>query len=128
MEKSAELAKTAGPKDVHVGGQDANRSVATKDLWKNALKKFQAENQITETELKELAVAGDLGDADTGAKKATELFKTSRHPPRKESDIMIAVSRCLSFVDTATGFVQEHVSGTVRIPISTCDNVLLSRI
>ena len=119
MEKT-EASKMTGTKDADQGGQEGARSFGTEDIWKNALKKFQAENQIAEKEMKDLAIAGDIEGADTGAKKATELFKTWRHPPGKETKMMEAVSGCLNWVDTAASFIQDHVSGTVRTSVLAC--------
>jgi len=112
MEK-VEPPKQPGSKDVDQGGQEGNRTFGTDDIWKNALNKFQTENKIAETEMKDIVRAGDLGEADTGVEKATQLFKTWRHPPGPNTKAMIAVSGCLGWVDTATGFIQDHVSGTV---------------
>jgi hypothetical protein len=124
MEKT-EAPKTTGTKDADQGGQEGSGSFGTEDIWKNALKKFQAENQIAEKEINDLVTAGDIASADNGAKKATELFKTWRHPPGKETKVMEAVSGCLDWVDAAAGFIQDHVSGTVSTPVLTCTSPLL---
>jgi hypothetical protein len=124
MEK-VEPPKPPGAKDVDQGGQEGSRSFGTDDIWKNSLKKFQTQNHIADTEMKDIVAAGDLGEADTEVEKATQLFKTWRHPPGPNTKAMVAVAGCLGWVDTAAGFVQDHVSGTVSALSPASNRVLL---
>lgn len=79
MEKN-EPPKPPGTKDVDQGGQEGNRSFGTDDIWKNALKKFQTDNQIDDAEMKNLVQAGDLGDADLELKKRLSSLRLGDIP------------------------------------------------
>jgi hypothetical protein len=125
MEK-AEPPKIPGSKEIDKGDKEGKGSFGTEDLWRKALKKFQDDNKIAAKEMEDLDLAGDLGKGKDEVEKATELFKTLRHPPDRTTKVMVAVSGCLGWVDTAAGFIQEHASGTVSNLPPTQSSVLLN--
>jgi len=81
------------------------------DIWRKAVEKYTAENNITKGKLED---AGDFEGAGDGVQKATLLFKGSRHPKDRKDKVITAVGGCLDWIDTAVSFVQEHIEGTVR--------------
>lgn len=94
-----------------VNQEEVKTKVAGIDLiWETALKKYESENRISQ---KELVLAADFGDADNGVKKATLLFETWRHPQDQKDKVITAVGGCLDWVETAVGFIADHVDGTV---------------
>lgn len=98
--------KESGPKP----GQET--STKTPDiLWKEAIIKYTAENNIT---VKELELAGRFDDADTGVDKAAKLFKDSRHPKDKKDKVITAVGGCLDWIDTTVDFLKDAVPDGVN--------------
>ena len=53
--------RTTGTKDVDQADDGGAKGIRTRDIWKNSLENFAAENHIAETELKEFKDAVIFG-------------------------------------------------------------------
>ncbi|RAH81654.1 hypothetical protein BO86DRAFT_96267 [Aspergillus japonicus CBS 114.51] len=93
---------------------DTKEPKSLDDLWKEALDRIAAENNVS---LEELQTRGDQwSDAESGLQKASKLFEHSRRPGDRKDKVMKSVAGCLDWVDSGVTFVKGHVSGTYAVP------------
>jgi hypothetical protein len=84
MEKATPTRKDV-KKEQDRTGKGVDETFGTDHVWKEALKRYEAENNITKDEL---VVAGTIGSADQGVERAAQLFTSWRHPPGEQNEVI----------------------------------------
>ncbi|KAJ8070824.1 hypothetical protein OCU04_001185 [Sclerotinia nivalis] len=94
---------------------------STKELWDDAIKECVQEHGI---DVQKLSVDLDFEEEGDGVDEAVALFRNKRHPNDRKDKTIQAIKGFLNSLDSITGFIKEHVSGTSATPVQLVTGVV----